>query len=391
MDTLLPILKTSDYRKDEKLQFKEFLFNDAIAPVVAYGKDSGNAMVYEGAANESDLYARFPAIKKEALANLKAIDVPYQITEAEGTNVLFAEGHEYASEKILDKAYMIKIAADLKCDTLMVGIPFKGVLMAIDSNSEMRLKLPVIVKQYFDNPQQDPISDKVFLVQNGEVVAMGGEKLPENESEDNFVISENKTQNYGIELKSKNIEELVTDINTSFKQVMLMILQRKSFGGEITFKLSSAIPLNDTLTDKCNSIIEQIEKNEMLQTISQALASSKVQFKFLHDGNLIAPTTAPKTVQSDSIQKSIPVASKLEQETKKVITDTSEKIKSVAENKQIPATAKKSKPWWKFWASEEQDTPEMIKAAEDKAKLEELKAGTQKEFDKSDHNKFMPK
>ncbi|MDP5060532.1 MAG: hypothetical protein NWP64_01305 [Maribacter sp.] len=387
MDTLLPILKTSDYRKDEKLQFKEFLFNDAIAPVVAYGKDSGNAMVYESAANESDLYARFPAIKKEALANLKAIDVPYQITEAEGTNVLFAEGHEYASEKILDKAYMIKIAADLKCDTLMVGIPFKGVLMAIDSNSEMRLKLPVIVKQYFDNPQQDPISDKVFLVQNGEVVAMGGEKLPENESEDNFVISENKTQNYGIELKSKNIEELVTDINTSFQQVMLMILQRKSFGGEITFKLSSAIPLNDTLTDKCNSIIEQIEKNEMLQTISQALASSKVQFKFLHDGNLITPMKTSKVVQSEPVQ----VASKLNQDSKKVIADTSEKLKSVADKRQKPATAKKSKPWWKFWASEEQDSPEMIKAAEDKAKLEELKAGTQKEFDKSDHNKFMPK
>ncbi|MGO4918810.1 hypothetical protein [Maribacter spongiicola] len=391
MNTLLPILKTSDYRKDEKLQFKEFLFNDAIAPVVVYGKDSGKAMVYEGAANESDLYDRFPAIKKEALANLKAIDVPYQITEAEGTNVLFAEGHEYASEKILDKAYMIKIAADLKCDTLMVGIPFKGVLMAIDSNSEMRLKLPVIVKQYFDNPQQDPISDKVFLVQNGEVVAMGGEKLPENESEDNFVISENKAQNYGIELKSKNIEELVTDINTSFQQVMLMILQRKSFGGEITFKLSSAIPLNDTLTDKCNSIIEQIEKNEMLQTISQALASSKVQFKFLHDDNLIAPTAKSKTEQSETAQQSTPAKSNIEHKPKITSVDTSDKIKPVVSKQQKPATTKKSKPWWKFWASEEQDTPEMIKAAEDKAKLEELKAGTQKEFDKSDHNKFMPK
>ncbi|WP_324027031.1 hypothetical protein QSV08_04730 [Maribacter sp. BPC-D8] len=391
MDTLLPILKTSDYRKDEKLQFKEFLFNDAIAPVVAYGKDSGNAMVYEGAADESDLYARFPDIKKEALANLKAIDVPYQITEAEGTNVLFAEGHEYASEKILDKAYMIKIAADLKCDTLMVGIPFKGVLMAIDSNSDMRLKLPVIVKQYFENPQQDPISDKVFLVQNGEVVAMGGEKLPENESDDNFVISENKAQNYGIELKSKNVEELVADVNTSFKQVMLMILQRKSFGGEITFKLSSAIPLDQALINKCNSIIEQIEKNEMLQTISQALASSKVQFKFLHDGNLIAPTTASKIAQSESIQESKPAAPKLEQETKKVIADTSEKIKTVADKKQKLGITKKSKPWWKFWASEEQDSPEMIKAAEEKAKLDELKSSTQKDFDKSDHNKFMPK
>lgn len=380
METLLPILKTADYRKDEKLQFKEFLFNDSIAPVVAYGKDSGNAMVYESALDETDLYNRFPGIKKEALANLKAIDVDYQITDAEGSKILFVEGNEYASEKILDKDFMIKIAAELKCDTLMVGIPFKGVLMAIDSNSEMRLKLPVIVKQYFENPQQDPISDKVFLVQNGEVVAMGGEKLPENISDQNFVISENKAQNYGIELKSKDIKELVTDINTSFQQVMLMILQRKSFGGEITFKLSKAIVKNETLINKCNSIIEQIEKNEMLQTISQALASSKVQFKFLHDGILIAPTAT-----------AIPIEPKPINSPKEVVKETIKKIEPVAVKKKAPATTKKSKPWWKFWASEEQETPEMIKAAEEKAKLDELKSGTQKDFDKSDHNKFMPK
>jgi len=380
METLLPILKTADYRKDEKLQFKEFLFNDSIAPVVAYGKDSGNAMVYESALDETDLYNRFPGIKKEALANLKVIDVDYQITDAEGAKILFAEGNEYASEKILDKDFMIKIAAELKCDTLMVGIPFKGVLMAIDSNSEMRLKLPVVVKQYFENPQQDPISDKVFLVQNGEVVAMGGEKLPENKSEGNFVISENKAQNYSIELKSKNIEELVTDINTSFQQVMLMILQRKSFGGEITFKLSKAIVKDETLINKCNSIIEQIEKNEMLQTISQALASSKVQFKFLHDGVLIAPTATAMPIERKPINAP-----------KEVVKEPIKKIEPVAVKKKAPATIKKSKPWWKFWASEEQDTPEMIKAAEEKAKLDELKSGTQRDFDKSDHNKFMPK
>ncbi|WP_036154706.1 DUF1444 family protein [Maribacter forsetii] len=380
METLLPILKTADYRKDEKLQFKEFLFNDSIAPVVAYGKDRGNAMVYESASDESDLYNRFPGIKKEALANLKAIDVGYQITDAEGSKILFAEGNEYTSEKILDKDFMIKIAAELKCDTLMVGIPFKGVLMAIDSNSEMRLKLPVVVKQYFENPQQNPISDKVFLVQNGEVVAMGGEKLPENKSDENFVISENKAQNYGIELKSKKIEELVTDINTSFQQVMLMILQRKSFGGEITFKLSKAIVKDETLINKCNSIIEQIEKNEMLQTISQALASSKVQFKFLHDGILIAPTATAISIEPKPIN-----------EPKEIVKETIKKIEPVAVNKKAPVTTKKSKPWWKFWASEEQEIPEMIKAAEEKAKLDELKSGTQKDFDKSDHNKFMPK
>ena len=260
MDKIIPILKTSDYRKDEKLLFKEYLFDSKISPVIAYGKDSGRMVMYESASDENDFNIKFPKIKEEAISNLKSIDVNYQITDAEGSRILFAEGNEYASEKILDKDFMIKIAKELDSDNLMVGIPFKGLLIAIDSNSPMRLKLPVVIKQYFDNPQQDKISDKVFLVQNGEVVAIGGEDLPKNDNIENFVISENKEQNYSIELNSKNIEELTKDVNTSFQQVMLMIMQRKSFGGEITFKLNNTIPKNQSLIDKCNSYIEQSKR-----------------------------------------------------------------------------------------------------------------------------------
>lgn len=205
MTKILPILKTSDYRKNETLFFKENLFDNKISPVVAYGKDSDRMIIFDSAPNENDFNIRFPKIKEEAISNLKSIDVTYQITEAEGSKILFAEGNEYASEKILDNDFMIKIAKELGSDNLMVGIPFKGLLIAIDSNSPMRLKLPVVIKQYFDNPQQDKISDKVFLVQNGEIVAMGGEDLPKNDNQENFVISENKDQNYSIELNSKNI------------------------------------------------------------------------------------------------------------------------------------------------------------------------------------------
>lgn len=290
MKKIMPILKTSDYRKEERFLFKDFLFDSKVSPVVAYGKDAGRMIMYESASDENDFNSKFPKIKKEAISNLKLIDVNYEITEADGSKILFAEGNEYASEKILDKDFMIKIASELKSNTLMVGIPFKGLLIVIDSNSKMRLKFPVIIKQYFDNPQQDRISDKVFLVQNGEVVAMGGEDLPKNDNIDNFVISEDKEQNYSIELSSNNLEELTKDVNTSFQQVMLMLMQRKSFGGKITFKLNNSISLNKSLINKCNSYIQQIEKNEILQTISQTLASSKVKFNFMHNGVLIAPT-----------------------------------------------------------------------------------------------------
>ncbi|TPN86899.1 DUF1444 family protein [Aquimarina algicola] len=318
MDKLLPILKTSDYKKDEKLLFKEYLFESEISPIVAYGKDRGRMVMYESATDENDFNLKFPKLKEEALSNLKSIDVHYQITDAEGTKILFAEGNEYASEKILDKDFMMKIASELNSQSLMVGIPFKGLLIAIDANSPMRLKLPVIVKQYFDNPQQDKISDKVFMVQNGEIVAIGGEKIPKTNDSDSFSFSEDKNQNYSIELNSNSIDRLTEDVNISFQQVLLMIMQKKSFGGQITFKLNDNINLDTKLVDKCHSYISQIEKNEMLQVLSQTLANSKVNFKFLHNGELIAP----KTSNSTEVEK----------------TDNSEM-----------SNEKNKKRWWEFW------------------------------------------
>lgn len=360
MTKILPILKTSDYRKNETLFFKENLFDDKISPVVAYGKDSDRMIIFDSAPNENDFNIRFPKIKEEAISNLKSIDVTYQITEAEGSKILFAEGNEYASEKILDNDFMIKIAKELGSDNLMVGIPFKGLLIAIDSNSPMRLKLPVVIKQYFDNPQQDKISDKVFLVQNGEIVAMGGEDLPKNDNQENFVISENKDQNYSIELNSKNIEDLTKDVNTSLQQVLLMIMHRKSFGGEITFKLNNSISKNQSLIDKCNSYIEQIEKNEMLQIMSEALASSQVKFKFLYNGSLIAPSSIDNDISSkieftnlskDSLDKefnrvlSIPNA----RTNTEALTTMSEIMKEYKRRGIKMPNERNNKNWWRFW------------------------------------------
>ncbi|WP_405251760.1 DUF1444 family protein [Dokdonia sp. Asnod3-C12] len=360
MDKLIPILKTSDYRKDDKLFFKEYLFESKISPVIAYGTDSGRMVTYESASDENDLNLKFPKIKEEAISNLKLIDVSYQITDAEGTKILFAEGNEYASEKILDKDFMIKIAEELNCGGLMVGIPFKGLLIAIDSNSPMRLKLPVIVKQYFDNPQQDRISDKVFLVQNGEVVAIGGEDLPQNDNLNNFVISENKKQNYSVELNSKNIEELTKDVNTSFQQVLAMIMQRKLFGGEITYKLSSSIVLNQALKDKCNSYVQQIEKNELLQSISKALAASEVKLKFFYNDKQIAPELKEKissnekdftNVSNDYLDKEfnrilgIPNA-----RTNIDALTTMSVLRKEYEKRGIKMpNERKSNKWWEFW------------------------------------------
>lgn len=356
----MPVLKPSGYRKEETLLFKENLIDNEVSPIVAYAKDMGQMMMYESAEDEKDFGERFAQIKEEAIKNIAAIDVDYEIAEVEGGKMLFVEGNEYASEKILDTEFMKLVAKELDCSTLMVGIPFKGALIAIDANSPLRMKLPVVIKNYFDNPQQDRISDKVFLVQNGEVIAMGGENLPDSQENDNFKIIEDSEQNYTIELNSKSIDQLTADVNASFGQIMTMVMQRKTFGGEIAFKLNDNIELNQTLIDKCYSYIEQIKQNELLQTMAKALTSTDVNLIFYHNQELIAPkTTEPKLDMSDLTDYSAYTDAELDEEFGRLVNSydsedklklllTMVKLKKEYESRGIKLPSERKK-WWQFW------------------------------------------
>lgn len=299
MGQLLPILKPTGYRQDVPLFFKEQLFKSSASPVIAFGTDEGYAMAYESAANEEDYILKLPEIKSKAIENLKAIQPNIEVQDAQGTKIAFVVGHEYASEKILDSNFMKQVGKAINSNSLMVGILFKGHLIATDSNSEIRLKFPAIIQKYYNNPQQDPISDKVFLVNDGEIVAMAGEAI-DDDGNNNFIITEiGKTNNYKVELKSKSIEELTENVNTSFQQVMAMIIQRKVFGGEVAYHLGSEMKLDKILIEKCQSYVTQIEENEMAQTLIQALTNTKTKLSFYYNNKQIAPIDNNSIEQQD--------------------------------------------------------------------------------------------
>lgn len=314
MGQLLPILKPTGYRQDVPLFFTEQLFNSSVSPVIAFGTDEGNRISYEGASSDEDYKSRFPILKQQAFDNLKAIQPTIEVQDAQGTKIAFVVGHEYASEKILDSDFMRQVGKAINSNSLMVGIPFKGHLIAIDSNAEIRLKFPAIIQKYYNNPQQDPISDKVFLVNDGEIVAMAGESIDDDGGNDNFTITEiGKTNNYKVELKSKSIEELTENVNASFQQVMALIMQRKVFGGEVAYHLGKDMKLDKILIEKCQSYVTQIEENEMAQTLIQALTSTKTKLSFYYNNKQIAP------VDNNSIEQ---------------------------QSQHLDDTTKK---WWQFW------------------------------------------
>ncbi len=299
MGQLLPILKPTGYRQEAPLFLKEKLFDSSSSPVVAFGIDEGNRIVYKSVSSQEDYQNKLIELKQQALENLKGINPEIQVEDAQGTKIAFVVGSEYASEKILDVEFMKSLGRSIGSDSLMVGIPFKGHLIAIDSNSEIRLRFAEIIQEYYNNPQQDPISDKVFLVNDGEIVAMAGENIEDEDGNDQFIITENaKTNNYKVELKCKSIEELTDNVNTSFQQIMAMIMQRKAFGGEVEYHIGTDMTLDNGLTDKCQSFVTQIEENEMVQTLIQALVNSNMRLTFFYKNKQIAPLEANSEISS---------------------------------------------------------------------------------------------
>ncbi|MET0637934.1 MAG: hypothetical protein ABWZ25_18020 [Chitinophagaceae bacterium] len=73
MGQILPILKRSVYRENDRLFFKKRLFESTAAPVIAYGTDEGVKVIYESASDEADYQNRIQSLRNQALDNLKNI------------------------------------------------------------------------------------------------------------------------------------------------------------------------------------------------------------------------------------------------------------------------------------------------------------------------------
>jgi len=367
MGQLLPILKPAGYRQDVPLFFKERLFYSSYSPVIAFGTDEGNSILYEAASNEEEYNRLLPSLKQQALKNLKAIQPEIQIQDLQGTKVAYVIGTEYASEKILDVDFMKQVGKSIGSVSLMVGIPFRGCLMATDSESEIRLKFPVVIAQHYNNSQQAPISDKVFLVNNGEIIAMAGEKIENDESSDGFIITEKgKTNNYEVELNSKSIEQLTDHINSSYQQIMLMITQRNVFGGEITYHIGKELELNNQLIEKCQNYCKQIETNEMAQSLIKILTNSPINISFYYQNKKIAPAESNTADTLQNLNFSDMTEQELNNEfyrivsipnARKNITALTEMSALMQEYKKRglelptkkPLLSESPKKWWQFW------------------------------------------
>ena len=293
MEKILPILKPEGYRDNVAFFLKENLFNNPSSPVIAYGIDKITHIEYNHSVDGDNFQAKLNEAREMALENIKKIHPTIQVQLVEGDKVAFVSGHEYASEKILDKEFVMKIAEKLGASDLMVGIPFKGQLIATDSSATIRAKFPAVIIKYFENPQQDVISPHVFLMRQGEIIGIGGNNLKEKEGT-TFAISEDQhTHNFTVTVICSSIEELKTIVNTTYQQILLTIMKTSEFGGKITYNIDGELQDSSELRERCKSFKDQINTNEMAQTVIGAITKSGIETTFILRGEIVDSSDSP--------------------------------------------------------------------------------------------------
>lgn len=123
---MLPSLRGRGEAQASQLLWRPLLdrASDAL-PVIAYGNDGERTFALLQRERHE---VRADAIHHEALSNLPAQQVEVDALDIGGLRVLAVQGSFFATEKLLDEAFMRQLATRLGAPLLAVGVPRRGLM-----------------------------------------------------------------------------------------------------------------------------------------------------------------------------------------------------------------------------------------------------------------------
>lgn len=114
-------------------------------------------------------------IDKQAQANIDIYPVDFQFHPEYQQNIIVAQGPVFTSEAILSEEQMLKAHLLLNADEIMVAIPRRGVILAVNNDSSEDIRnafLGLHVYIWNDEKEDDDLSqicEDVFLLKHGKI------------------------------------------------------------------------------------------------------------------------------------------------------------------------------------------------------------------------------
>lgn len=152
------------------------------APLVALVHDLPNTT--KSLSHETDP-EEVPALKEQALANLRGVEVEIAEISEGDLRVLIVHGSYYAAEKILDPEFMGTLHQRLGAEVLTAAVPIKGQLHVMSALVDPRVTgvfAAIVHKHHDEAPPNERLSTELLLVTEGAVagriVLSSGDEAP---------------------------------------------------------------------------------------------------------------------------------------------------------------------------------------------------------------------
>lgn len=169
MPTIYPLLKPHDWPHQAMVAHRRLSERVPRAPIVAFGFDTGDNYQFVPANKVDDV----DALNAEALANLAALDYPWELGDPHPFPFAASSGKEFSAERLLDKRAMIECQRLLGSDRIIVSAPRRTCLIATRDglpDDQMNLFVRLVLYTYHDDSYgHAPISPALFVLEDGAI------------------------------------------------------------------------------------------------------------------------------------------------------------------------------------------------------------------------------
>ncbi len=168
-----PVLPSLRKRADalrEKMLFKPLLerADDQDVPVIAYGSDGERTFGIITTEHGRDLQELHDA----ALINIAKQEVKVDRIDIADVDVVVVNDSFFATEKLLDRAFMRKLHRDLGAEMLAVATPCRGLMFVTNAAPSDPMRSMTLLRLMIEKESQTTrsIAPAILLVRDGEVV-----------------------------------------------------------------------------------------------------------------------------------------------------------------------------------------------------------------------------
>lgn len=296
--SVIPVLRPAGWAANHPLIFRQQLADHPQSPVVVYGRVEGDDVHIQEAQSEEELASLMPKYREEGLAALRALDLAIAVEDVEGLKIAFAQNHPLTAETILEPEFMKQIQEHLEATSIAVAIPMRGFLLAVDAERQEQVeRLGHVAAQMYRSGDGDPITTALFMLQDGEIVAIAvmdeqeGEQ-PEADEGSFLQIGQHKENgNVLVAIGFDSLERFATMVVQTYQGILNHVAQSGFFGGTIDYHIHPGIMLKtDELVRVCETLCAQELKPSPLIGLGKQV---QAKVRFLYEEEVIAETNEP--------------------------------------------------------------------------------------------------